>query len=247
MKKWIFLSVFFGILVSPKIMAGEDWGASLGAAFWDASYDKKGDPENIWGPTVSLRYKNVTFVGQYFGGSFDNLEEDDTSRTQTSKDREDIDLVVSYRFLDYYYVATGYKMIGWEDRTKISLLGIKQDINVDYDYEGFVLGLGASYSFLNGFLVYGSGWYMPQMDVDFHQEEITYDDPDTSEDEGFVVVSDGTDDGDGLTFEAGIGYSYTPAYLTLLLGYRYQDFTFDKTKDVEGSLKGLRAQISFNF
>ncbi len=203
----------------------EDWGGNLGVAYWKPDWERAstdGETSGIWGPTASIRYKNLIVSAQYFTGEFDITV--DGGSTEYTADRTDLDIAVSYRFMRYFYATVGYKLIefDWD-----------AGYTIDAEISGVAVGLGTAYTYPSGFLIYGSGAYMPDLEYkwNFGSLETSFDTT-------------------GITLEAGVGYLLRSANLTGRLGYRYQDFSVDEDEgfgNLDDESKGVRAEISFFF
>ncbi|MBN1552058.1 hypothetical protein JW979_11330 [bacterium] len=213
----IFISIM--ILFAVTTVAAKDWGVTLGGAYWKPDWDRgstEGTTDGLLGPTASLRYKNVILSVQYYSGEFD-IEDTFTA------DRTDLDLAVSYRLFNYYFATVGYKSVEFDWEAGYAL---------DASITGYAVGFGGSYTSPSGFLFYGAGSYLPQMDYEWN----------------FGGIKE-TYDTTGYTFEAGTGYVFRPAHMMLKLGYRYQKFNVDDEEGLtlDENNSGLKGEISFFF
>lgn len=226
MKKSILVVILAIIPGISSVIAGDIWGGSLGVAYWIPEWDRSGatsSTSGIYGPSVSLRYRNFSTSVQYFTGKFD-LEFDGVQGSY-SADRTDLDLAFSYRFLDYFSVTAGYKNIEYDWN-----IG---SYSLDASIEGFAIGLGAAYTTGNGILFYGSGSYLPSLDYQWN----------------YGGIKD-TYDADGVTLEGGIGYLIKPAHLLVKAGYRYQNFSLSDAEpgtDLDETTDGFRFELAYLF
>jgi predicted porin len=223
-KSLVWISFAAMLMTCAAAFAEEEWGGSLGIAYWKPDWDRSASDattSGIWGPTGSIRYKNFSLTAQYFTGKFD-IEFHGLDDTYAAN-RTDLDIGISYRFLKYLSATVGYKSIAFDWDA-----GYRLDATI----KGIALGLGASYTFPSRFLIYGSGSYLPALKYkwNFGGLEETYD-------------------GAGTTLDAGIGYVFQSMNIVMKAGYRHQRFTLNDEdyKDLDETNKGIRAEISYLF
>ena len=227
LKSTIVVNLLF--VLTSNIYAEWDIGGSVGATYWLPKWEHEivnfdSDTSGIYGPVAFLHYGPVGLGIQYYTGEYDVSFHDTTD--EINADRTDLDIIISYRIAKIFQVAVLYKQI---DLEWIDVLTIKTDIN------GFGLGGGFSKIYqANGFMLYGFGFYLPDLDNERTTSGI---------DESIQF------DSDGYWLEAGIGYLIPTSHLLLKAGYRYQkiDATSNGKDNWGEENKGLRAEISYYF
>jgi hypothetical protein len=226
-RKMLILGALFLSISTAQAMAREwTWGGSIGATYWIPEWDHElqgfdAKTSGLYGPVAFLHYGGIGLGIQYYTGKFDVTFGGMTDKLKT--DRTDLDLMLSYRLGQIFQVSLLYKQIQFD---------WNQMLEVKTTIKGLGIGGGATKMFQNGMMLYGFGFYMP--DLDYTQ----------------TVESAGDFDFDshGLWVEGGVGYLLAPVHLLAKLGYRYQDITASSDDDDwSEKTRGPRLEVSYYF
>jgi hypothetical protein len=212
----------------PGIGLAEEWtwGGTIGGTYWMPEWDHElqgfdAETSGLFGPVAFIHYGRIGFGIQYYTGSFD--VKFGGSEETFDANRNDLDLMLSYRIGSIFQLSLLYKEIQFD---------WKQIVKVENKIKGLGLGAGATKVFQSGILLYGFGFYMP--DLDYSQ---------TISHSGSIDF-----DSDGLWIEGGGGYRLAQAHLLFKLGYRYQKISAEgRTTDWSETTRGPRAELSYYF
>lgn len=223
---WI---VCLGCLSLAAVSAGDassPWGGSIGVAYWypdwsndSIHFDSK--TSGLFGPAGFIHYGRLGLGVQYFTGDFD-LDFPGAENTVTA-DRTDLDLMLSYRITRIFQFSVLYKSIEYD---------WTQTYSVDSKLSGFGFGGGFNNIFSNNILLYGYGFYMP--DLDFEED--------------IGDFSSYSGDADGYWIEAGIGYLIRDLNLVAKISYRLQSIDVDiESTDWTEETDGIKVDVSYLF
>ena len=202
-----------------------DWGGMIGGTYWRPDWDRErsdGSTDGLFGPSVSIRFKDLILSAQYYTGEFD-IDFPGSSRTY-SADRTDLDIALSCRFLGFLNATVGYKNIDFD---------WVASYQIDASISGLAIGAGGSYTFAPGLLLYSSASYMPALDYRW--------------DYGGVGE---TFDATGYTLDAGTGWVFSKIHLMTRIGYRYQSFDVEQngSSDIlDETNQGFKVDVAYLF
>ncbi len=225
-RRTLSIAMFLLLTISPCLAEDWHWGGSIGATYWvpDWEHDRYGftsDTNGLLGPVAFLHYGNIGIGLQYYSGKFDLTFPD--SSEDLNADRTDMDLMVSYRVAKILQISLLYKEITFD---------WNQLYRVETSVKGLGIGAGLNQIFPNRFMIYGFGFYMPDLD---HTQSI-------------AQGPDYEYDSNGYWMEAGLGYMIPEAHLLIKAGYRYQRIAIQVEElDYTELSRGTRAEISYFF
>ncbi len=222
---WLIAAIIF---VSTGVCeeTNPDWGGSIGLSSWFPEWsneqsDFESSTSGLFGPALFLHYRNLGVGFQYFDGTF-NLQFPGSSNEITA-DRTDFDIMLSYRFARIFQLSALYKSIDYD---------WKQTFGVESTITGFGFGGGINHVFPNRLLLFGFGFYLPDLE---YEQSISHG-------------SEITGDADGFWLESGIGYAIPLPRLLAKISYRYQVININSSSmDWKEQTDGIRADISYYF
>ncbi len=203
-----------------------NWGGNFGGAFWQPGWtadhnEFDSSSTGLFGPSLFFHYNNAGIGIQYFSGDF-NLNFTDSTQPITAA-RTDMDIFFSYRLGNFLQLSAIYKNIKYDWDQKFS---VKSHIT------GFGLGAGFNHILPERFLLYGYGFYLPELD---YSQEISWG-------------NDLEGSARGYWLEAGVGYLPTSFPIIIRAGYRHQHLSIDVThRSWIEKTSGLRFDISYYF
>ncbi|MFC1850625.1 hypothetical protein ACFL27_10575 [candidate division CSSED10-310 bacterium] len=230
-----------------------DWTFSLGAKVWYAAWIQQGTDFGsayVFGPTLSVRRKNISFGGSYLTSSvFSKRVESEFDSSNTRKvdsQRDDIDLYVSYSFNTYFSLALGFKKsmvdVDYEDTWNYDRIsGEWILINNDRNHAETMdfSGLGLSVTGLlpikdtQFFVHWALSFSYMSLKWEAQTDWLQYDFYTEQEYKGHSDFSE-TDQVWAYGLEINGGYSFS--HFVVTIGYRFNEFsTFETEQSVQMS------------
>lgn len=229
MRRFLISICICSLVIFSGVMSAQErsqWGGNIGITYWYPDWsneqsDFDSETSGVYGPVGFIHYGNFGLGLQYYSGEFDL--DFPGAASKISADRSDLDLTLSYRIADIFQLSVLYKQIefDWE-----------QTFEVKSEITGFGVGGGFNKVFPNRLLMYGFGYYLPELDYE----------------QTIAEAKDHSGDANGFWVEAGIGYVIPDVHLLAKIGYRFQSIDVETTvSDWTEETDGFRIDICYYF
>ncbi len=235
----------------------KNWSFSIGARTWyeNWTYENTDTGEEytamedvfLLGPVVSVRYKKMTLSLNIYSGSYRDQDISEGRTYEIERQRDDIDLILTYKIFAPLSIGVGYKHIGDSGQRQRTIL---QDPQYTFDkwewdggHGGLVVGLSLNHYLYRQLFFSGMGSYS-WLTYDSEGERWHQDFANPANDYYRTETYDPVTGLHAVTFEIAGGVTMFK-HLAVLAGYRYQHIGPAKEGWWPDTIKGPVVGIHF--